>query len=458
MHYYLLNLFAGRVTMAAIVDALSFVGAASLSWYALAPPFDPTHYAIATAVGTGVTLVGLFYCDAYQLVVLGSGRRTLACVMGMMGMSFALALVVYFALRVPPGTTETLAHVAGLYFALLLAGRFVFRVVSSIPGFSRRVLVIGTSDLGVTIARALGERKNLGVQMVGFLSDELRDQGEEVEGFPVLGKVHQIEKVLDPAGVDCIVVASKSRSEHFPSEALLAAKLGGRRVESGVSFYERVTGRVYLRDLRPSYLIFSEGFQVNRLSRALKRMLDVAVSGLGLTLAAPMLAVAALAIRLDSKGPIFYRQERVGKGNRHFFVLKLRSMKDRAEAETGPAWSSVGDRRVTRIGRFLRKARIDELPQLWNILVGEMSLVGPRPERPEFVEQLTQRYPYFRARAALKPGLTGWAQIRHGYVNEVEGFEEKLALDFYYMKYRSIAMDLLILWKTAKTVVLFHGV
>jgi exopolysaccharide biosynthesis polyprenyl glycosylphosphotransferase len=458
MPNYLRNLFIDRVALAVALDALCLIGAATLTWYAIAPPIDGIHYAIATAVCTVLSLVGLFYCDAYQLMVLGSGRRTFACVVGMMGLAFGAALVTYFAVSLPKGTTEVLAHVAGLYFCLLLAARLLYRALLSIPRLGRRVLVIGTSDLGRAIARSLDERAHLGVEMVGFLSDDIDDQGGEVAGFPVLGKVHEIEKIIDPARIRCIVVASKSRTEHFPKESLLAAKLRGCRVESGVTFYERVTGRIYLRDLRESYLIFSDGFRMGPAAAAAKRSLDVVSSAIGLILVAPVLAVAAAAIKLDTRGPVFYRQERVGQNNRHFLVLKLRSMRVDAEALTGAVWASDVDPRITRVGRWLRKTRLDEIPQLWNVLIGEMSLVGPRPERPEFVETLSERYPYFRSRSALKPGVTGWAQIRHGYVNEIEGFEEKLALDFYYMKYRSLAMDLLILWKTAKTVVLFHGV
>ena len=303
------------------------------------------------------------------------------------------------------------------------------------------------------------ERSNLGARLVGFLSDEATHQRATIEGVPVLGKVHEIEKIVDNERIDRIVVASKSRSEYFPSEELLAAKLGGRHVESGVAFYERITGRVYLRDLRPSYLIFTRRLPRGPRSRRwLKQALDVAVSAVGLLLVAPVLGLCALAIRLDSPGPILYRQERVGQRGRMFRVCKLRSMRHRAEDETGAVFSREDDDRITRVGRILRKTRLDELPQLWNVLVGDMSLVGPRPERPEFVDALSERYPYFRLRSALKPGLTGWAQIRHGYVNDVDGFEEKLALDLYYMKYRSFVMDLLILWKTAKTMVLLHGV
>jgi exopolysaccharide biosynthesis polyprenyl glycosylphosphotransferase len=296
------------------------------------------------------------------------------------------------------------------------------------------------------------------MKLVGFLSDELSHERGFIEGIPVLGKVHQIEKMVGEFGVDRIVVASKNRNEHFPAEELLGQKLQGVTIESGIAFYERVSGRVYIRDLNPSYLIFSNGFRANRLTLFSKRAIDIAASTLGLLIASPLLLLCGIAIWLDSPGSIFFTQERVGKGGQLFSVWKLRSMRSDAEAECGPVWTQTGDGRVTRVGKLLRKTRLDEVPQLWNVLKGEMSLVGPRPERPGFVESLSMRYPYFALRASLKPGVTGWAQIQKGYVNEVEGFEEKLALDIYYMKYRSTMMDLLILWKTAKTMLLMSGV
>jgi lipopolysaccharide/colanic/teichoic acid biosynthesis glycosyltransferase len=173
--------------------------------------------------------------------------------------------------------------------------------------------------------------------------------------------------------------------------------------------------------------------------------------------ASPVLLLSAIAIKLDSPGPVFYRQTRVGQGNKPFRIVKLRSMREDAERLTGPVFAGDQDERVTAVGRFLRKSRLDEVPQLWNVLRGEMALVGPRPERPEFVEKLSSRYPLFRLRSAVKPGVTGWAQIRYGYVNEVDGFQEKLAYDLYYMKHRSVAMDLLVFWQTIKTVALFRG-
>ncbi len=459
MGYYLLNLYAGRIAIAALLDFAAFLTAAAMAWIALSPPFPLIPYAGVAILGGLASLVALFYCDGYRLTAIRSGRATLASIFGLMGLGFVAALVLYFAIEVPEGTTQALAYTAGVYLPLLVAERFVYRAVISLPRFSHQVLVIGTSDLGRAIARAVSERGQLGFELAGFLSDRMEDQGAEIEGYPVLGKVHHLDKFVKEGAVDWVVVASKNRDEHFPQEELFEAKIKGRHIVSGVSFYERVTGRVYLRDLRPSYLIFSDGFRMGRVSELTKRAIDVGVSALGLLAASPFLGLAAAAIKLDSKGPVFYRQERVGKDGKHFDVMKLRSMRQDAERETGPVWSQGRrDNRITRVGNFLRKTRLDEVPQLWNVLTGEMSLVGPRPERPEFVESLSERYPYFRARSALKPGLTGWAQIRHGYVNEVEGFEEKLALDFYYMKYRSIGMDLLILWKTARTVVLFHGV
>jgi exopolysaccharide biosynthesis polyprenyl glycosylphosphotransferase len=457
MRYYLLNLYLRRVLMAVSVDALCFVFAAAAAWFLLEPDFPVHQYAIVTAGGVLASFVALYYTGAYGLTTLGSGRRTVESVVAAMGMAFVFALVLYFSLRTPPRAMEALAHTAAIYFPLLLGGRLVFRMVSALPRFSQHVLVIGTSDLGIAIAKAMLERGNLGARLVGFLSDEATPR-PTIEGVPVLGKVHEIEKIVDSERIDRIVVASKSRSEYFPSEELLAAKLGGRHVEAGVAFFERITGRVYLRDLRPSYLIFTDGFRMGPVSTWLKQLLDITVSAIGLVLLAPVLGLCALAIRLDSRGPILYRQERVGQRGHPFQVCKLRSMRHRAEDESGAVFSREDDDRITRVGRILRKTRLDELPQLWNVLVGEMSLVGPRPERPEFIDALSERYPYFRLRSALKPGLTGWAQIRHGYVNDVDGFEEKLALDLYYMKHRSFMMDLLILWKTAKTMVLLHGV
>jgi exopolysaccharide biosynthesis polyprenyl glycosylphosphotransferase len=379
-------------------------------------------------------------------------------VIAVMGLAFLLAVAVHHFAQLPSGAIEAMGDTAALYFPLLLVERSALRIASSLTPFTERLLIVGASDLGIAIAQFAIDHRKLGTKLVGFLSDELAHERSFIEGVPVLGKVHQVEKIVDGFDIDRIVVASKGRNEHFPAEELLNQKLQGVTIESGISFYERVSGRVYIRDLHPSYLIFSDGFRTNRVAAFEKRAIDIAVSAIGLLVMSPLLLLCAIAIRLDSPGSVFFAQERVGKCGKLFFVWKLRSMRSDAEAECGPVWTQTDDGRVTRVGKFLRKTRLDEAPQLWNVLKGEMSLVGPRPERPEFVESLSVRYPYFALRESLKPGVTGWAQIQKGYVNEVEEFEEKLALDIYYMKYRSTVMDLLILWKTARTMLLMSGV
>lgn len=458
MRYYLANLYLGRVVLALLMDWTALGLAAAITWTQLQPPFPAPVFVGATLAAGTVFTVLLYYAEAYGLTVLGSGRRTLLSVVAAFGVGATVSLVANLLLPLPRGGMETLAYFAALYAPFLVTGRVLFRLLSSRERFAQRVLLIGNSDLSRAIARAVCDRRNLGTEIIGILSDDPDDQGAWIEGYPVIGRVHELEKVLDRVPVDRIVVASKKRDEHFPASELLRLKLMSWQIDSGVSFYERVTGRMYLRELRPSYLIFNQGFALGRPSLVAKRALDVGLSALGLVLVGPILAGAILAIRLDSRGSALYGQERVGLGGRTFRVWKLRSMRDDAEEETGAVWSQRDDDRVTRVGRFLRKARIDELPQLWNVLRGDMSLVGPRPERPEFVEMLADRYPYFRARSAVRPGITGWAQIRDGYVNDVAHVEEKLALDFYYLKYRSLTMDLLILWKTLKTVLLLRGI
>jgi exopolysaccharide biosynthesis polyprenyl glycosylphosphotransferase len=458
MRFYLANLYLGRVLLAACMDATAFALAAAVTWVVLDPPFAPLAYAAAVAASILFLFTLLYYTDAYGLTVLGSGRKTLFSVAAAFGVAATLGLSASVLLDLPPHARETAAHLAGIYAPLLLVARLAFRLLSGRPRFAQRVLILGHSDLSGAIARAVRERRNLGTEIVGFLSDDPDDQGAWIEGFPVIGRIHELDKLVERTVVDRVVVASKRRDEFFPAEDLLRLKLLGTKIDSGVSFYERVTGHIYLRDLRPSYLIFNEGFALGRTSMALKRALDLTVATIGLLLAAPVLAVAMLAVRLDTPGPVFFLQERVGRGGRPFRVWKLRSMRHGAEDETGAVWCADNDDRVTRVGRVIRPTRIDELPQLWNVLRGDMSLVGPRPERPEFVGMLAERYPYFRARSAVRPGITGWAQIRGGYVNDVKHVEEKLALDFYYLKYRSFLMDLLILWKTVKTVVQLKGV
>jgi len=457
MNYYVRHPSSPVAVAAIALDVVAYFSAAAIAWSMAGHAWDPLLYWGLALVGGGACTFALTLCDAYRPENLLSAESTLRALLSTMGIAFVAAVVLHFGVVTPPGVVPTLAAVASIYFPLLALGRLLFRLLAHLPAFRTRVLVLGRSDVGLAVAEAITHGRSCpGVELLGFVADDGEDDWVTVEGYPVVGTAHQLEKILEETRVDAIVVASTDRDSYFPAEQLLQAKFRGIQVESGVSFFERITGRVFVRRLRPSYLIFDEGFRTNRLGDAVRRMLDVAISGVGLLCAMPVIALAALAIRLDSKGPIFFRQERVGLHGRPFQLVKLRTMATDAEKH-GPAFTAAKDPRITRVGRFLRRTRLDEVPQFWNILVGDMSVVGPRPERPEFMDLLNSRYPLFGLRVARKPGLTGWAQVRHGYVNEIEEFESKLGLDLYYVMNRSLLLDLIILFHTVKTVVLFRG-
>jgi sugar transferase (PEP-CTERM system associated) len=244
----------------------------------------------------------------------------------------------------------------------------------------------------------------------------------------VVGTPAEIPEVVAAENVNLIVVALNDRRGHLPIRELLEMKLRGVRVEDVNALYERLTGKLLVEDLRPSWLIFSDGFRASRLTRQTKRIFDVLLALVGIVLAFPLMLLTALAVWLESGSPVLYRQERVGENGRVFTLYKFRSM--RKDAEKGvPIWAEAVDDRVTRVGRFIRRTRLDELPQLWNVLRGDMSFVGPRPERPFFVSQLAAQIPWYQQRHAVKPGLTGWAQVRYRYAASMDDALEKLRYD-----------------------------
>jgi sugar transferase (PEP-CTERM system associated) len=257
--------------------------------------------------------------------------------------------------------------------------------------------------------------------------------------------------------LDTVAVALEDRRSSLPTEELLACRIAGVHVVEQEALYELITGKIAVQALRPSYLIFGEGFERHALSRLAKRTLDVLASLLILFLAWPFMLATAVAVALDSRGPVIFAQERVGKDGRKFTLMKFRSMRADAEKLTGPVWAVADDPRITKVGRFIRKTRLDELPQLFNVLAGSMSLVGPRPEREVFVEELAAKIPYYRQRHIVKPGLTGWAQINYRYGSTFEDSVQKLQYDIFYIKNQSLLFDLSILFNTIKTVILRKG-
>jgi sugar transferase (PEP-CTERM system associated) len=283
------------------------------------------------------------------------------------------------------------------------------------------------------------------------------DTRSGTESKPVIiGDYTQISSIANAGGVDRIIVALDERRGKFPLEQLLSCRLKGIRIEDGVAFTEQLVGKLSVESLHPSFIIFSDGFERSAIFIQVKRVLDILASAVGLTLSFPFSLMTALAIKLDSKGPILYQQERVGKDGKIFRILKFRSMRVDAE-KSGPVWAGVDDQRITRVGRIIRKLRLDEIPQMINVLKGEMSFVGPRPERPFFTERLKKEIPYYSQRHAIKPGITGWAQICYRYGASKEDALEKLKYDLYYIKHMSLLFDLVIIFETAKIVLLGKG-
>jgi sugar transferase (PEP-CTERM system associated) len=323
-------------------------------------------------------------------------------------------------------------------------------------GFAERVLIIGADNKAIDIARETLARRHLGYRVVGFLDDDPSLQGVSILNPRVIGTTNQACELALQHGVTRVIVAAMDYRGRLSMDALLTCKTNGIRVQEGSSYYEQLTGKIMIEGLRKSWLVFSDGFVVSRGRLFAKRLLDLVVATVGLVLALPFMLLVALAVRLDSPGPIFFRQERVGRGGREFTVWKFRSMRTDAEAG-GARWAVQGDTRITRVGRFIRKTRLDELPQLWNVLVGDMSLVGPRPERRMFVDQLKEQCEWYEQRLVVRPGLTGWAQVKAPYASTFEESIEKLKFDLFYIKNLSLFLDISILLSTARIVLLGRG-
>ncbi len=337
----------------------------------------------------------------------------------------------------------------------VLAARLTWGRVREMAKLRRRVLVLGAGPLAARIEETLASRDD-GPLVLGYL----RAQNEPaiVDGRRLVVSDETLLETARRLGAEEIVVAVDDR-RGAPVEPLLECRLDGISVTDHLTFWERESGKVMLEALSPSWLIYSDGFQIGSwLNKVLKRVLDIVAAGAVLLLTLPLTVITALAIKLESPGPIFYRQERVGLHGRVFDVYKFRSMRADAEKDGRPRWAAQSDPRVTRVGEFIRKTRIDEIPQVWNVLQGDMSFIGPRPERPFFVEEIAREVPYYHERARVRPGITGWAQINYPYGASIEDAREKLAYDLYYIKNYSLLLDILVLIGTIEVVLWPKGV
>ncbi len=373
--------------------------------------------------------------------------------------SFALASVVLTLLFYMFPTLSIWRSAVAIAFGLGLVGvmviRWIYLHVADLEGLKRRVLVLGVGRRAARIEALERADKARGYVCIGFVP--LNDTEPRIsEQVNIWGNMSLAELAVEQ-GADEIVVAVDERRGGTPVDALLACKLAGIAITDYSTFWERETGKVDLDTLYPSWLIFSDGFVGGQAQAAAKRVFDVFSSTLLLLLALPIMGVTALAVRLESPGGILYRQERVGLNGRTFMLLKFRSMRSDAEKDGVPQWAAVNDSRVTRVGALIRKVRIDEIPQIFNVLRGDMSFIGPRPERPFFVEELRQSIPYYFERHRVKPGISGWAQLNYPYGASVDDAKEKFQYDLYYIKNYSLFLDIIVLIQTVRVVFFPHG-
>lgn len=349
-----------------------------------------------------------------------------------------------------PEDRDVVLYSLAVFTCIMLARDIIANVRLALPALVNRVLVVGNDAFMQEMETLIGSSSRR-FQVAGTYPFP----GPRSE--PAAAQAKDIFATAKTLRADKVVISLAERRGVFPLQDMLNCKLSGIEVLDAPGIYERITGKLLLENINPSWFIFCSGFKITFVLRAVKRLVDIVCSVLGLLVCLPFAPLVLLAIRLDSPGPVFFRQERVGQGDRPFVLYKLRTMRQDAEQGTGAVWASKSDPRVTRLGQFLRKSRIDEIPQLINVLRGEMSLVGPRPERPEFVQKLKEIIPYYSERHFVKPGVTGWAQVRYPYGASVEDALEKLRYDLYYIKNISMFFDLGIIFRTIGVVLLRKG-
>jgi len=365
-------------------------------------------------------------------------------------LAFGLAILGAIFPNVMLGNFSLLSGLIVLTVALL-AWRSAYAWLVSQPYLRERVYVLGTGERAQTLVEGLKGHLETGIDVVGWT-------GEVGDNLTRDNMAAHLQAIARQKSVHRVIVAMQDRRDTMPMQELLHLRLHNAvHIEDATSWLEKISGKIEVEHLYPSWIIFEEGFRFTDGFQIVRRLVHFGVGLTVLILTAPLIPFIALAIRLDSPGPVFYRQKRVGRGEKVFNCYKFRSMRQDAEADIGATWADDDDPRITRVGKFLRLSRLDEIPQLWCVLKGDMAFVGPRPERPEFVEWLMKEIPYYRMRHLVRPGITGWAQIRYKYCNTVEDAKEKLKYDLFYIKNASIGLDVVILFQTIKIVILGRG-
>jgi sugar transferase (PEP-CTERM system associated) len=401
-------------------------------------------------------VICMYYFDLYDSSVLTNHREVITRVIQVLGTVCILLAVLYYLY--PPLELGRGIFLIGfiLVAMLLLSWRELFLKVNALPRFAERALIVGESELAESLVSELESRSELGIRVVGHLKS-FESSNAKLKWSSDDDQIEEILLSFEPYRPDRIIVAMGDRRGKLPVEALLRLKGRGVNIQDGAEMYEAVTGKIPVESLRLSWLLFSSGFQVSRLQVIYKRVFSEIFSALGLILTLPLMMLITLAIRWGSAGPAIFRQKRVGQGGKIFTLYKFRTMVDGADQDENHRPAEITDSRFTRVGRLLRRTRMDELPQLFNILRGDMHFVGPRPFVPNQEQECVEKIPHYKQRWVVKPGATGWAQVNRGYNVTIEDNKDKLAYDLFYIKNISVGLDLLILFKTAKILILGRG-
>jgi sugar transferase (PEP-CTERM system associated) len=411
--------------------------------------FIDDGYLKILAVTAGVLLLSHGF-DLYDSSSLGEKWDQVFRLLLVLGLAaLGLSAIAFLFPTFLPGRGSAFAGLIILTF-MLFGWRATYGWLVKQPYMRERVYILGTGERAQRLLNGLRQRAELGVEVVGWTGN--------IEGQ--VDRATVASHLLDSArqsGVHRVIVAMPDRRGTLPVEELLDLRLSGVKIEEATSWLEKISGRIEVEQLYTSWLVFSDGFRFSSGFLILRRIFSMLLAAIGLLCALPLIPFIFLAIKLDSPGAILYRQKRVGLAGRQFYCYKFRTMRQDAEADTGATWATDDDPRITRVGKVLRLARLDEIPQLWCVLKGDMAFVGPRPERPEFVEWLTREIPYYGVRHAVRPGITGWAQVSYKYGNTLADSREKLQYDLFYIKNASFGLDLLIMFQTVKIVLLGRG-
>ena len=407
---------------------------------------------------TLVAQLSLYFDDLYEVQPVGDmvdlGTRLVQSI----GITSIVLAIIYFLW--PDAMIGRWIFFASIIVVIffIVSWRFLYAYAIKKKLLTEKALIVGDGELAGDLLKEIRSRRDISYDVRLVLGQENGDYSQtQLQGIPVRYGFDNLCDLAEAQEVSSIIVALDQKRGVMPYKELLNCKVRGISIVDGESIYERITGKLLVEKINPSWLIFSDGFVKSPIVRLTKRLVGLALSSIMLVVLSPLILVVAIAIKLDSKGRVLFSQERVGEGGEIYKVYKFRSMREDAEAASGPVWAEEDDPRITRVGRIIRKLRIDELPQLWNVLKGDMSIVGPRPERPFFVEKLKTKIPYYKERFTVKPGVTGWAQVKYPYGATEADALEKLKYDLYYIKNMSLFMDLMVLFHTIKIVLLGRG-